>query len=186
LGPLVLQGVNSRGHLQATLNRGGKDRSLREVAARLDPEKRYGLWWFNRRGVKVQQVSEPGPDGRRYRKTYRWHHKPKEEWVAVPVPDSGIPANSWKRREMWLKAIASPLVPDGGSGSLQAGLPTAAGAQKPCAPITARRPRKGASTPTTTTAAPSAIDTVPTFAPTPTGPERGSWRVRHGTSSLVS
>ena len=62
-----------------------------EVAARLDPEKRYGLWWFNRRGVKVQQVSEPGPDGRRYRKTYRWHHKPKEEWVAVPVPDSGIP-----------------------------------------------------------------------------------------------
>ena len=40
---------------------------------------------------KGQQVSEPGPDGRRYRKTYRWHHKPKEEWVAVPVPDSGIP-----------------------------------------------------------------------------------------------
>jgi site-specific DNA recombinase len=62
-----------------------------EVAARLDPEKRYGLWWFNRRGVKVGQVSETGPDGRRYRKTYRWHHKPKEEWVAVPVPDSGIP-----------------------------------------------------------------------------------------------
>jgi site-specific DNA recombinase len=62
-----------------------------EVAARLDPEKCYGLWWFNRRGVKVQQVSEPGPDGRRYRKTHRWHHKPKEEWVAVPVPDSGIP-----------------------------------------------------------------------------------------------
>jgi site-specific DNA recombinase len=62
-----------------------------EVAARLDPEKRYGLSWFNRRGVKVGQVSEPGPEGRRYRKTYRWHHKPKEEWVAVPVPDSGIP-----------------------------------------------------------------------------------------------
>ena len=50
-----------------------------EVAARLDSQNRYGLWWFNRRGVKVQQVSEPGPDGRRYRKTYRWHHKPKEE-----------------------------------------------------------------------------------------------------------
>jgi site-specific DNA recombinase len=62
-----------------------------EVAARLDPSKRYGLWWFNRRGVKVRQVSEPGPEGRRYRKTYRWHRKPREEWVAVPVPDAGIP-----------------------------------------------------------------------------------------------
>jgi site-specific DNA recombinase len=62
-----------------------------EVADRLDPEKSYGLWWFNRRGVKVGQVSEPGPDGRRYRKTYSWHRKPREEWIAVPVPDSGIP-----------------------------------------------------------------------------------------------
>jgi len=62
-----------------------------EAAARLDPDKRSGLWWFNRRGLKVGQVSEPGPDGRRYRKTYRWHHKPREEWIALPVPDSGIP-----------------------------------------------------------------------------------------------
>jgi len=62
-----------------------------EVAARLDPSKHYGLWWFNRRGLKIQQVSEPGADGRRYRKTYRWHHKPKEEWIAVPVPESRIP-----------------------------------------------------------------------------------------------
>jgi site-specific DNA recombinase len=62
-----------------------------ETAARLDPSKRYGLWWFNRRGLKVRQVSELGPDGRQYRKTYHWHHKPKEEWIAVPVPDSGIP-----------------------------------------------------------------------------------------------
>jgi site-specific DNA recombinase len=62
-----------------------------ETAAQLDPSKYYGLWWFNRRGLKVRQVSELGPDGRHYRKTYRWHHKPKEEWIAVPVPDSGIP-----------------------------------------------------------------------------------------------
>jgi site-specific DNA recombinase len=61
-----------------------------EVASRLDPEKCYGLWWFNRRGVDIKQVSEPGPDGRRYRKTYRWYHKPKGEWIAVPVPESGI------------------------------------------------------------------------------------------------
>jgi site-specific DNA recombinase len=59
-----------------------------EVASRLDPQKRYGLWWFNRRGLKIEQVAEPHPNGRHYRKTYRWHHKPKEEWTAVPVPES--------------------------------------------------------------------------------------------------
>jgi site-specific DNA recombinase len=62
-----------------------------DVAARLDPAKSYGMWWFNRRGLDIRQVSEPSPDGRRYRKTYCWYHKPKEEWVAVPVPESGIP-----------------------------------------------------------------------------------------------
>jgi hypothetical protein len=30
-------------------------------------------------------------NGRRYRKVYSWYHKPKEEWIAVPVPDAGIP-----------------------------------------------------------------------------------------------
>jgi site-specific DNA recombinase len=62
-----------------------------EVAARLDPDRSYGLWWFNRLGHKVRQVSEPGSNGRRYRKTHDWYQKPKEEWIAVPVPDSGIP-----------------------------------------------------------------------------------------------
>jgi site-specific DNA recombinase len=61
------------------------------VAARLDPDRSYGLWWFNRLGHKVRQVSEPSADGRRYRKTHDWYQKPKEEWIAVPVPDSGIP-----------------------------------------------------------------------------------------------
>jgi hypothetical protein len=62
-----------------------------EAASRLDPDKRYGLWWFNRHGVKTGQVSEVTAEGRRYRKTYHWHEKPKEEWIAVAVPDSGIP-----------------------------------------------------------------------------------------------
>lgn len=62
-----------------------------EVAARLDPDQRYGLWWFNRRGVRAKQVSEPSENGRRYRTKYSWHHKPVEEWIAVPIHDSGIP-----------------------------------------------------------------------------------------------
>jgi site-specific DNA recombinase len=78
------------------------------VAARLDPEKRYELWWYNRRGLKIEQVSEPGPDGRRYRKAYRWHHKPREEWIAVPVPDSGVPR---ELVEVAREAIASNRKP---------------------------------------------------------------------------
>ena len=62
-----------------------------DVAARLDPKMSYGLWWFNRLGHKVRQVSEPSANGRRYRKTHDWYQKPKDEWIAVPVPNSGIP-----------------------------------------------------------------------------------------------
>jgi hypothetical protein len=57
----------------------------------LDPDKRYGVWWFNRRGLESKQISEPSENGRRYRKAYRNYHKPKEEWIGVPVPDSGMP-----------------------------------------------------------------------------------------------
>jgi site-specific DNA recombinase len=62
-----------------------------EVAARLDPEKRYGIWWFNVRRTTSRQVAESGPDGeRRYRRRTTTVIKPKDEWVAVPVPDAGI------------------------------------------------------------------------------------------------
>jgi site-specific DNA recombinase len=63
-----------------------------EVAARLDPQQSYGLWkWGTTRHIR-SQVSEVGPDGTR---VYRTQHKsmvrPEEEWVYVPVPDSGVP-----------------------------------------------------------------------------------------------
>jgi len=62
-----------------------------EVAARLDPGKRYGLWWFNRRRMTSTPVSEVSGDGRRYGRRYSSYTKPKEEWIAVPVPESGVP-----------------------------------------------------------------------------------------------
>ena len=62
------------------------------VAARLDPDDRYGIWWFNRRRTKLRQVVEPnGEGGRDYKKRQKVSHNPREEWIAVPVPDSGIP-----------------------------------------------------------------------------------------------
>ena len=62
-----------------------------EVAARLDPGKSYGVWWYNRRQVKTTHVSEAGPEGKRYAKRVKYTPKPKDQWIAVPVPDSGVP-----------------------------------------------------------------------------------------------
>jgi site-specific DNA recombinase len=62
-----------------------------EVAASLDPEKLYGIWWYNVRRTTSRQVAETGADGRRYRRRATTVIKPKEEWIAVPVPDAGIP-----------------------------------------------------------------------------------------------
>jgi site-specific DNA recombinase len=58
-----------------------------EVASRLDPDREYGVQWYNRQRVTTRTVSEPdGKEGRRYRKkrTFRW--RPKKDWIAVPVP----------------------------------------------------------------------------------------------------
>jgi site-specific DNA recombinase len=62
-----------------------------EVAATLNPTERYGVWWYNRQRVKRSQVSEAVPGGRIYRKRGRYSIKDKSEWIAVPVPDAGIP-----------------------------------------------------------------------------------------------
>jgi hypothetical protein len=62
-----------------------------EVSARLDQGRLYGIWWFNRRGRKERQVAEVDENGRRYRRRSKNTMKPPEEWVAVPVPDPGVP-----------------------------------------------------------------------------------------------
>src|SRR5215207_5412157 len=61
-----------------------------EVASRLDPEKYYGICWFNRRRTKTYQEAVNGPDGKRYKRRVKITPRPEEEWIAVPVPDSGI------------------------------------------------------------------------------------------------
>jgi site-specific DNA recombinase len=62
-----------------------------EVASRLDPANRYGIWWFNRRRRTEKQVAQVSHGGRRYVRRSTTTEKPREEWVAVPVPDPGIP-----------------------------------------------------------------------------------------------
>jgi site-specific DNA recombinase len=62
-----------------------------EVAARLDPEVLYGIWWFNRRRTATTQVAVAGPEGREYKKKSTVAYKERNEWIAVPVCGSGIP-----------------------------------------------------------------------------------------------
>ena len=68
-----------------------KGQMAAEVASRLDPQKRYGIWWFNRRKTKTYQEAVSGPDGKRYKKRVKVTQRPEGEWIAVPVPESGIP-----------------------------------------------------------------------------------------------
>jgi site-specific DNA recombinase len=52
-----------------------------EVAAKLDPDKSYGISWYNRHATDA-------PSGKRR----KGEEKPREEWIAVPVPlDDPIP-----------------------------------------------------------------------------------------------
>lgn len=62
-----------------------------EVAVRLDAGKSYGVFWSNRTRSKCKRVSEASQDGREYRWRYSVHKNPKEQWIAIPVPDPGLP-----------------------------------------------------------------------------------------------
>jgi site-specific DNA recombinase len=62
-----------------------------EVAARLDESESYGIFWFNRTRTTRKRVSEAGPGGREYRWRHTVRKNPRDQWIAIPVPHSGIP-----------------------------------------------------------------------------------------------
>src|SRR5918995_4349641 len=62
-----------------------------EVAARLDPHKSYGIYWYNRKRHTLKQIAEDTFEGKVYRKKKKSVDRPRHEWIAVPVPDAGIP-----------------------------------------------------------------------------------------------
>jgi hypothetical protein len=63
-----------------------------QVVATLTPDRPYGIWWYNRHDVQRRRVFEESLDGeRRYVTRTRYADKPREEWIAVPVPDAGVP-----------------------------------------------------------------------------------------------
>ena len=63
-----------------------------QAAARLKPDKRYGLWWYGRQRHYQKYTTELGLDGQKhYRKGRRSEDLSREQWVAIPVPDCGLP-----------------------------------------------------------------------------------------------
>ena len=57
-----------------------------EVGGMLDPDKRYGIHWYNRQKTTTRTVSEPdGKGGKRYRKTRTFRWRPREEWIVIPI-----------------------------------------------------------------------------------------------------
>jgi site-specific DNA recombinase len=58
-----------------------------EVAARVDRGKVYGINWYNRQKVTTHTISvSDGNGGRTYRKRRTRAPRPREEWIAIPVP----------------------------------------------------------------------------------------------------
>ena len=62
-----------------------------EVAAQLEPDRDYGIWWFNRKRHTSKQVVVHTYEGSVYRKKKKSVARPRDEWIAVLVPDAGIP-----------------------------------------------------------------------------------------------
>ncbi|HEX2181692.1 MAG TPA: recombinase zinc beta ribbon domain-containing protein [Rubrobacteraceae bacterium] len=91
-----------------------KGQMASEVATKLDPAKRYGVWWFNRHRTTTTQVAVQDGEGRkRYRRRTSYAPKPESEWIAVPVPDAGIP-REWVDRAREAVAKNRSLSRNGG------------------------------------------------------------------------
>ncbi len=69
-----------------------------DVAARLDPEKRYGVWYFNRRRYVTKQVSVNGPGGRSYRRTTKVFDNHARSGSPCPCRSREYRASGWTPR----------------------------------------------------------------------------------------
>src|ERR687897_318450 len=67
------------------------------VAETLDPDRCYGVCYYDRRRQSRTAARKADKANGRYRYAYSISYRPRESWLAVPVPDSGIP-RSWVDR----------------------------------------------------------------------------------------
>ena len=153
-----------------------------EVAARLDPSLRYGIWWFNRRRTETKQVSEVGPEGRRYRRRIKVTDKPRSEWIAVPCQTPASPGSGWTPLARPSRTTGARPQTRIASGSTPAGCCSAKNAEIGCRSTPASTTGTGRSSGTSTTAARSA--SAKALRRAPTTPTTGPPNARRGSGSL--
>jgi site-specific DNA recombinase len=62
-----------------------------DVAAKLDLDKLYGIWWYNRYRTKtIKTTVDDMAGGKRQKRRHKKRELPRNEWIAVPVPSAGI------------------------------------------------------------------------------------------------
>ncbi len=62
-----------------------------ETLNRLNPDMRYGIFWYGKkRHIQTQSTGIEANGVRRYKKGKRTEDVPKEQWIGIPVPNSGI------------------------------------------------------------------------------------------------
>jgi site-specific DNA recombinase len=79
-----------------------------EVAARLDPGALYGLAYYGKKQVTKRQVAEGVGDERHYRQRIKAQMRDRKQWLAVPVPDAGIPRELVDDARVAIKANSRP------------------------------------------------------------------------------
>lgn len=75
------------------------------LATRVDPEKTYGVYYYNVHSLRRRKEREETPQGVRYRYRTYINVRPREEWVGVPVPHSGVPAEVIDEARSRLKGV---------------------------------------------------------------------------------
>jgi hypothetical protein len=75
-----------------------------EVIASLGEGDVYGVWFYNRRDVTSERVRENGE----YRKTSTYKLRDRSGWVAVPIPDAGVPLEHVQKARAAVEGNASP------------------------------------------------------------------------------
>ena len=59
----------------------------------MDEGATYGVFWFNRTRTTRRRDSTSGPDSLAYRWRYTVKKNPRDQWIAIPIPDAGIPCD---------------------------------------------------------------------------------------------